>query len=397
MVFNFVSQFHCFDCFLQVMWTNLYSTVSSRDIGTMYAARNITNSRNVSADPAGNYYASALMADKFADAYIVAGALEHFNMTSVTTEPQKNVYIGQIGDSKEMETYIIGEARKFVNEFTCLNISPLPNYGPQCLSLKCRYCDKVYKQALRLRKHEHKVHGHDDPRYSTGTNGSQEPSTKTEEEDMILNYTKLALTLSLLRMNHNDALEMGDGERIMAVNLYLYLLYKTNKCPKYAYGLLETNCQARILLSPRMAHRLIWNRTVNHRGKKNSNHPNDLDLEHCNRVFKDEAHSFRGIFTEKTISRVSRSALCTDQIVKRFDKVTNTKKASGVHTDKDITQDVLLIVTQLLQQQVFRSLPGRSHQSFPTVSACPFDKLDMEEVRDWIFNSMTKFKAKHFY
>ena len=363
----------------------------------MYAARNITNSRNVSADPAGNFYASAVMADKFADAYIVAGALEHFDMTSVTTAPQKNVYNGQIGESREMKTYIIEEARKFVTEFTCLDVAPLPDYGPQCLSFKCRYCDKVYKQALGLRKHEHKAHGHEDPRYSASSNGSKQPSTDDGQKDMILNYSKLALTLSLLRMNHNNALEMGDGERIMAVNLYLYLLYKVNKCPKYAYGLLETNCQARILLSPRMAHRLKWNRTVNHRGKKNSNHPNDLDLEHCNRVFKDEAHSFRGIFTEKTISRVSRSALCTDQIVKRFEKETNTKKASGVHTDKDTTQDVLLIVTQLLQQQVFKTLPGRSHHSFPTVSACPFDKLDMEEVRDWILHSLQKFTAKHFY
>ena len=125
----------------------------------------------------------------------------------------------------------------------------------------------------------------------------------------------------------------------------------------------------------------------------NSNHPNDLDLEHCNRVFKDEAHSFRGVFTNKTIARVSRSALCTDQIAKNYDKQTNTEKASGIHTDKDITEDVMLIVNQLKQQNVFDNIPGRHHQSFPAIEANPWSKLDMEKVRDWISQSLHKFSS----
>ena len=122
----------------------------------MYAARNISNSRNVTA-------ASSVMADTFSDAYIVACALEHFNMESVTAEPQANIYNGQIGDSGEMKRFIMQEARKFVTKYTVFNVCPLPAYGPQSLNLKCRYCDKVYKQALGLRKHEHKAHGHEDP------------------------------------------------------------------------------------------------------------------------------------------------------------------------------------------------------------------------------------------
>ena len=362
----------------------------------MFAARNITNSRNVTADPSGNFYASSVMVDKFSDAYIVAGALEHFNMDSVTAQPQTNIYNGQIGDSEQMKAFILLEARKFVTEFTQFDIPQLPTYGPQCLSLKCRSCDKIFTGKLRLRKHEHKAHGQEDPRYLPKTD--EITSREDSQEDMILNYTKLALFLCLLRMNHNDALNMGDGDRIMAVNQYLYLLYKAYKFPKYAYGLLETNCQSKILLSARMAHRLKWNRTVNHRGKRNTNHPNDLDLEHCNRIFKDEAHSFRGIFTEKTISRVSRSALCTDEIARNFDKQTHTKKASGIHTDKDMTEDVYMVVTQLLQQKVFKTVTGRSHTAFPAVSANPFDRLPpIENVRDWIFDSMKRFADEHFY
>ena len=381
--------------YLQVIWQCLYSTNSSRDIGTMYAARNVTNSKNVTADPSGNYYASALMADKFIDSYLVAGALDHFDM-ELNGEPKQDVYVGAVGDMNDMRTYLLQQARKFVENKVEFQVRPLPDYGAQSMTLKCRYCAKEYKQGLRLRKHESREHNHRDPLYSNDWVPDVEQSDTTDS-DMVLNYTKLSLFLGLLRLNHNDAIAMGDGERIMLVNQYLYLLYKQNNCPKYAFGILETVCQSKILLTPRLAHRLKWNRTVNHRGKKDTNHPNDLDLEHCNRIFKDEAHSFRGTFTEKTISRVSRSALSTYNIVKNYDKQTNVHEASGLHTDADLSADIELIVNQLIQSNVFKRVPGRRHGAFQTISPNPFAELDMEQIRDWIAGSLRKYSAKHFY
>ena len=384
----------------QVMWQALYSTSSARDIGTIFAARNIVNAKNVTKDPGGNYYASATMADKFTKAYITVGGLKHFGMDSTSEEPKNNLYSGGIGNKDEMRKYILQQARAFVEEFVCIDVDPLPNYGPQSIAQICRFCQLDFgKQVQRLRKHEHTVHGQPDPKYDEGTGKPQETIRKSKpntEEDMVLEYTKLSLTLGLLRLNHNDAINLGDGGRIMLVNQYLYLLYRNFGCPKYAFGILETICQAKILLSERLAHRLTWNRCVNHRGKVDTNHPNDLDLEHCNKIFKDEAHSFRGVFTEKTVSRVSRSAVCTQNVLLNFDRETNTRTGSGLHSECDLSQDVGLIVNQLTTHQVFDNIPGRSHQSFANVRANPF-KQNMEEVRDWIFRSMKKYAAKHFY
>ena len=201
----------------------------------------------------------------------------------------------------------------------------------------------------------------------------------------------------MLRLNHNDAISLGDGSRIMRVNEYLYLLYKRFGCPKYAFGILETICQSKILLTERLAQRLVWNSCVNHRGKVNTNHPNDLDLKHCNKIFKDEAHSFRGVFTEKTVSRVSRSAVFTHNIITNFDAETNTLTASGVHTKTDLTQDIDLIVNQFKTHEVFKNIPGRRHEAFPNVRANPFQELNMEDVRDWISHSLKKYSNKHFY
>ena len=103
--------------------------------------------------------------------------------------------------------------------------------------------DKLYKQGLRLRKH--KEHNYRDPLYSS----DWVTYVVSTESDMVLNYTKLAVTLGLLRLNHNDPIAMGDVDRIMLVNQYLYLIYKHNNCPKYAFGILETIFQSKILLT----------------------------------------------------------------------------------------------------------------------------------------------------
>ena len=123
------------------------------------------------------------------------------------------------------------------------------------------------------------------------------------------NYKKVSLALELLKLNHDDAIRKRDEERILRLDKVFELFYKAFNCTKYVYWILETVLQTSVLLSERLAHRLIWNRTVNNSEKVYSNLPNDLDLEHCNCFFEDEAHSYMGVFTEKVVSRVSKSAM----------------------------------------------------------------------------------------
>ena len=164
-------------------------------------------------------------------------------------------------------------------------------------------------------------------------NETRTVETSTDQsEDYVLNYTIVSLTLGLLKLNHNDAIRMGDGECILRLDKVFYLFYKAFSCTKYAYGILETVLQTSVLLSERLAHRLVWNRTVNNSGEVDSNIPNDLDLEHCSRIFKDAADSYRGVFTEKVVSRVNRSAMKTDTILKNYDSVSHVICPSGKHT-----------------------------------------------------------------
>lgn len=378
--------------FSQVIWKILYSTVSSKDTGTLYAARNAINAKNVSKDPASNYYASTELINKFTKAYITCAGLIHFGMTSPEDSPNKNKYEGAIGNEAEMRQHILKNAEEVIQTYVHLDFPKIPEQGYQSNNIICDICNKKYKHAATLEKHKSEVHS-----MSADDIGvSPETSSKAEIGDHVLNYSKVSLTLGLLKLNHDDSIRMGDGERILRMDKVLYLFYKAFNCTKYAYGILETLLQARVLLSDRLAHRLIWNRTVNNSGKYDTNLPNDLDLEHCNRTFKDEAHSYRGVFTDKVVSRVSRSAIKTENILKNYDNSSSVHRPSGKHTPGDIACDIETLIQQFLDQRVFEFVPGRRHSAFPDFKVDQLS-LDMNHFRDWLSKSMKKIAKKHFY
>ena len=91
---------------------------------------------------------------------------------------------------------------------------------------------------------------------------------------------------------------------------------------------------------------------------------NTLDFEHCNKVFKDEAHSHRGVFTEKVASRVSHSALKTDSVMKQYVKAPKVVRPSGKHT----TADTMTLVQMFNEKRPFQHIPSRKHSGRKSVA-----------------------------
>lgn len=211
-------------------------------------------------------------------AYIISGGLDHFGMASRDGEPTKNDADLTNGES------FLEEAHAFVEKYFKLQMTDIGDVTPRCIKLECLYCGKVYVKQACLRTHEREEHNHMEP----------EPTVMEEDGDLdrVLEYTKTVITMGLLRLEHNNALGLGDGARIMRVNKCLMPVYKTkekggiSRGPKYAYAVLELMLQVQALLPPQLAYQLMWNRTVNHRGEAETNYPNDLDVEHCNKYFK---------------------------------------------------------------------------------------------------------------
>lgn len=348
--------------------------------------------RNVTNDPHSNFYACSEFLDKVTNAYLICGALHHFNMETLAEDPKKNIYTGDPNDKQTKQTYVKEVVKSFIEDHVVANVPELSQKAPTSNDLKCRFCDRRYIRPSALKNHEEKEHNFSAVQHNSGN----QPPTENAL-DKVYNYTHQALLLLLLRLNHEDAIKLADGGRILRLNKFFCLFYKISKCPKYAIATLHLQAQVNCLLSPRLAHSLTWNRFVNHQGKIDSNFPMDKEVEHDNLAFKTDIHSYKGEITDKSIARVSHSTSPTDEILSGFDKCTQIRKPSGKHTEVSTEGDISALVEHFLEADLYRKIPGRKHSAFPEMKHNLLTDLNVDELKSWISNSLKKFSRKHFY
>ena len=99
-------------------------------------------------------------------------------------------------------------------------------------------------------------------------------------------YSRSALALGLFVLNFNDARKYGDGERVIRLYKFLYLLFRVDGRTKYAYYAFQLLCQVFYLLPEHLAFDLLFNRFTNNRGLLDSNIETDREVEHWNKTFK---------------------------------------------------------------------------------------------------------------
>ena len=100
------------------------------------------------------------------------------------------------------------------------------------------------------------------------------------------NYACSRLSFGLFIANFDDAVKEGDGERILCCWKFSLLIFKAFNHNKYALASLLLQAGIKAMLTPRQAHCLTWNRTVNSRGGNGKNISLDLRLEHLNNLTK---------------------------------------------------------------------------------------------------------------
>jgi len=363
------------------MWSFLFKQSSATAIGTLFHAKNVMKRVHVGAEPFKDYYASADFVDDTTNAYLVAGAHDHFGFKELSSSPET---LSSLPDQDSL----LQEARKFVEKHVSLKWPDIGKDAPRSNQHVCIYCGMTFKRIKSLKNHEMSMHNH-----------NPSPFTVSDEdsEDRVYNYTCLFLLLALMRFEHNDAIRMADGDRMMRINRYFTLIYKHSNCPKYAYAMLETAAQDRVLLPKGLSYELRWNRCVNHQGKPDTNFPNDKDVEHMNGYFKQEAHTYRGEFTEKTLMRISRSTGITEQIVTHYKTTAGVRKHAGKHTDIDRGKDVTMLAKHLIDKSVYSVVPGREHRGFEDISRNPLNKMDLSKVKKWIGQSLNGFSYKSYY
>ena len=204
---------------------------------------------------------------------------------------------------------------------------------------------------------------------------SASPQHSEQPEDHIFNYTSSVIGLGLLARNFHDASREADGLRLIRCWEFFLLHFKVEGCTKYALEAFILIAQTSTLLTPRMAHQLIWNRTCNPRGGNAGNVQLDLHNEHLSRVFKDNINTFRPHITQRSVERSSQSMGPLIKFLAAVDNQLHVCTASGQHSLPSSEEDFKVVVRLLKHEKVFHWEQRGYHESFKSLSADPFVAL----------------------
>jgi hypothetical protein len=330
------------------------------------------------------------------EARVIAAALDHMNMFSVDSIPSENILPASLEKAdgevqkkflKELvyqvvDTYVVNEQNinahiEALESESRIDIGILPNGR-----FACRYpgCKKNFAFDGKRRIAHEKIHGLHGPVPSTTTCG-------TIVNDDCRNYQLALLEYGMLFLNFSDAITEGDGLRILRCWKFFLMFLKANGASsrKYALEGMHLISQVYALLSPRDAHRLIWNRFVKAKPGIGGNIPLDLALEHFNRVLKEVIKKMGpNASNPNAVNRFCKSIAVTKQLMDNFDSECRVLKQSGKHVQKKYSSDLNKIVNELVANNAFRSTKGRSYKCFRGCSASLLDRFDLRDMFNWI-------------
>lgn len=380
----------------QIMYDILYHPNSANDVGTMCSNMNVTNNINAKTKNVldnFNYYVKIET-----EAFVVSAFMAHFKMevfednidipSAVLNGTKEGKVLWLHQHMKEMlEKFIMTkqtvELQQLIQEVTNAN-TPDP---PQPKAFPCRCCGKSYVYKKCRDRHESKLHpDFTQPIEETKACDSTEIH-KEKAEDCIYNYACARLGLGLLLHNFDDAVKEGDGERILRCWKFLLLIFKCYNHHKYALASLQLLANVNAMLSPRKAHSLVWNRTINNKGGKGKNISLDLRMEHIVHLHKEMLANLGVNLTPECALRCSRAIQPVEDLLRTVDDELLCKRPSGKHTVTRSQKDFKLIVNELHNKgKVFQCTQSdnRQYQCFPEFKKTLVNELNYNHLNNWI-------------
>lgn len=286
----------------------MYSLASSGDHGTLYQLRNRLNRTNVVSNPTSDFNACDDFFVLVVTSHVVTAALE------------------VIKDMPHLDTAWMHT----------------PEQRKSCLH---EVCSKIVDNFINFSYHK----------------------VPSVSEDRIFTYATEIISTGCFYLEFADAIREGDGNRILRCWRYLLPIFKFSNRTNYANEVLNMLLQHHFTLSPRHAQQLIWSRCVNVHGFTGRNIPADLHMEHLNRLAKEAIRGLGPNKTETAIGRVGQALGTIAPVLDQFDSECGVSDVSGSHTTATTERDVSIIVSQLLQSEVFTTKTNRKHYAFPTI------------------------------
>ena len=184
-------------------------------------------------------------------------------------------------------------------------------------------------------------------------------------------------------MEFRDGIREGDGERVLRVWKYLFLIFKATGHRNYALEAFTLLEQYRFLLPPFLAEQLKWLRFINTHGKKGKNISMDLHMEHLNRLCKTAINGLgSNKAAKKAITRVGKTVGVLDGLLENFDRENSVMSTSDRHTTRSIKQDLDIALQQL--HGCFDSTSTSAHKSFKKLTPNLITTIKEKELKAWM-------------
>ena len=205
-----------------------------------------------------------------------------------------------------------------------------------------------------------------------------------DTNDGIYNYARVLCHYGALILEFRDAVREGDGERVYCCWHVMLTHFLASRCTKYSLEALRLQFQVKALLSPHLAHQVLWHRFVNTRGGPGRNIACDLYNEHVNKLIKGAIASMGASLTEKSLQRAARSVSTMHAVCKQFDEQSGVPVPTSAHSTREDNTDVAKVVRVVLSNKLLEQIPGRSYTKYKGIHVNPLWNWDKKKAIEWI-------------
>ena len=372
------------------MWKRLFKGGSSIEGGTLQQLRNLICRRNISSNTKISSNVNAVEDFLFLviKCHLIAATLHYFSMESVNDTPKSN------GFSEDFKTLPWSTKKQLV--FNCLFAIVDRYVIPQQFHMQ--YHHQTFQLSNSDNPHAMQIlqeHIYLNPpiqgkkRRLPKSNVYDRPyatvAVKQVAVDGVLNYATAVLNDGLLLLEYQDAIREGDGIRLLRCWKALLLYFHVSGHHNYAKEAVNLLAFVNATGTPRLASQVMWSRVVNTVGKKGRNIPVDLHNEHINQALKDAVCGLGANVTRQSILQCGKSLNGLMTVTKLFDKEHGIHKESTKHSKMSPKKDEQLILNELVNKSaVFNYIPGRYHQSFPSIKPNIAQSLKIHKTTEWI-------------
>ena len=323
------------------MWKYFYSQYTAGDHGTLYQLRNKLNRTNVVKLPKKDVNACEDFIITVTSGFVVAAALAAFQLKSPSDHPTNQIVPG--ADS----IWTLSSSQR-----------------QECLK---DLCGKVYDRFINFKFNS---------------------ATSAQVVDGIFDYSIQLLRLGCFYMEFRDAIKEGDGERVLRCWKYMIPIFSASGNKNYACEAANLALQHSYTLPPRLSAQLLWSRFVNISGRPGKNIPDDLHMEHLNKIAKGAILFLGSNSSEKAITRVGRAIGTLSPVLDNFDEVNNVTTSSTSQKRPSALKDIEIVADELLRAECFViHSKARQHSKFKKPKNI-LEAKDRRELINWLIGKL---------